>query len=253
MERVLVVPAAGIGSRLQTDLPKALTPVAGRAMIDHLVELFAPWTQHVIVVAHPRFAARVEDHLAHTWTERVSWRVVVQESPTGMLDAILKGLPVIAEHLPDRVWTVWCDQVGLRRETLMRVAHAEQTTDAALVFPTVVSTDPYIHFDRNERGQIVGVRQRREGDSMPAAGESDAGFFALSRRAYEDHLPVFAGAVSPGAGTGERNFLPFIPWLAARAEVATVPCEDPREAIGINTREELRTVEAWLATRAARS
>ena len=52
------------------------------------------------------------------------------------------------------------------------------------------------------------------------------------------------------AGTGERNFLPFIPWIAARAPVVTFPCTDEREAIGVNTPEELALVEEYLKERA---
>src|SRR6266545_4141881 len=62
-------------------------------------------------------------------------------------------------------------------------------------------------------------------------------------------LPDYARNVERGRGTGERNFLPFIPWLAQRARVATFPCTDPREAIGINTPEELRRMEEWMVTR----
>jgi hypothetical protein len=109
-----------------------------------------------------------------------------------------------------------------------------------------VRDEPYIHFDRDRSGRIARVLQRREGDTMPARGESDMGLFALSRRAFVDLLPEYARAASPGAGTHERNFLPFIPWAAARAGVSTFPCENPMEAIGINTPEELAAVEAYL-------
>ena len=86
---------------------------------------------------------------------------------------------------------------------------------------------------------------------MPTRGESDMGLFSLSRGAYCTLLPQFAGETVSGRGTGERNFLPFVPWLAARAPVATIPCTDPREAIGINTPEDLQQVEAWLRERVA--
>jgi hypothetical protein len=57
--------------------------------------------------------------------------------------------------------------------------------------------------------------------------------------------------VVPGTGTGERNFVPFVPWIAQRSMVVTVRVHDSREAIGINTPEELATVEQWLRTRGA--
>jgi len=93
------------------------------------------------------------------------------------------------------------------------------------------------------------VLHRREGDDMPARGESDMGLFALSADACFGMLPRYAKEVVAGAGTGERNFLPFIPWVARRGEVITFPSEDPEEAIGVNTPEELSAVEAYLQRR----
>ena len=53
-----------------------------------------------------------------------------------------------------------------------------------------------------------------------------------------------------GAGTGERNFLPFLPWLAERAKVMTFEI-DAAEAQGINTPEDLVAVGRTLESRPA--
>lgn len=84
---------------------------------------------------------------------------------------------------------------------------------------------------------------------MPETGESDMGLFALSPDACFTLLPQYAREVATGARTGERNFLPFIPWVASRGGVVTFPSEDPEEAIGVNTPEELQVVEAYLHRR----
>ena len=81
------------------------------------------------------------------------------------------------------------------------------------------------------------------------AGESDAGVFDLSLDAYLDQLLEYERNVERGSATGERNFLPFVPWLAARADVRTVHCTDAAETIGVNTPGELQAVEAYLRSR----
>ena len=85
---------------------------------------------------------------------------------------------------------------------------------------------------------------------MPEAGESDMGLFAMTRGVYERDLPEYAHGVAPGRATGERNFVPFIPWMAARGRVVTFPCTDEQEAVGVNTPEELQLMERWLRSRA---
>ena len=250
MKRVLIIPAAGRGSRLHTSMPKALVPVAGRPMIDHLVALCRPHVQFVGVVAHPSFAEAMRAHLSTICRDHVDCAVVEQAEPTGMLDAILQASPLVEQMQPERVWTLWCDQVGVLPATLERLAAAERASARpALVFPTVQQKRPYIHFQRDGTGRIVRVLQRRERDEMPDDGESDMGLFSMSAGAYSESLPQFARETAPAKGTGERNFLPFIPWLASRGTVTTIPCTDPREAIGINTPEELQHVERWLRER----
>lgn len=248
MRRVLIVPAAGLGSRLRTDVPKALVLVNGTPMIDHVVERVRPFVERVVYVVAPSFAPRLREHLAGGAT--LPWDIAEQERPTGMLDAILAAAPVVEDCGAERVWIVWCDQVGVLPDTLRRLADADAGPSApAFAFPTVTLDDPYIHFGRERDGRISQVLQRREGDRMPARGESDMGVFSLSRETFLEQLPTFAATVPLGAGTRERNFLPFIPWLAFKGPVVTVPSSDPMEATGINTPEELVAMEEWLRTR----
>lgn len=239
---MLIVPAAGAGTRLGGDVPKILVPVAGRPMIDHLVDLYRPFATRVVVVAHPSFSARL----------RGPFEVVEQRERTGMLDAVRLGAPVVEALRPDEVWITWGDQVGVLPRTAARLAEAMASIERpAAALPTVRRRDPYIHFERDAAGRLLSVRQRREGDTMPPQGESDMGLFALTLAAFQNELPLYAESVARGSGTGERNFVPFVPWLAQRAPVVTFPCADEREAIGINTPEELRLMEDWMVTRTA--
>jgi len=200
----------------------------------------------VVIVVNPAFAGDVERHVAsHRDASRIA--CVAQPAATGMLDAILLGLPAAERYRPSSVWVTWCDQVAVHPRTISRlVAHTASDTPAALVMPTVTRQLPYIHLERDATGRIVRVLHRREGDVMPDTGESDMGLFAMSPRAYAEQLPRYADTVEIGRATGERNFLPFIPWLAAVDTVTTFPCEDPMEAVGINTPEDLAVVEKYL-------
>lgn len=248
MSRLLIIPAAGRGSRLGSSLPKVLVPVGGVPMLDRLLSLHREAVDRVVLVVHPAFADEVRRHAAgHRDAARIEY--VVQQLATGMLDAILLGLPAADRHQPSSVWVTWCDQVAVHPKTIQRLA-SRTSSDAhdALVMPTVRRPDPYIHLQRNAGARIVRVLHRREGDAMPEAGESDMGLFALSPSTYRDLLPQYAREVEIGQTTGERNFLPFIPWLARTHTVTTFACENPMEAIGINTPEELAIVEEYLTS-----
>lgn len=248
MDRILVVPAAGRGSRLAADVPKALAPVAGRPMVDHILDLHRDFVDAFVLVVSPGARAAFVSHLAGR-PEQID--LAVQQHPTGMLDAILAAGDHVATRRPRRVCVTWCDQIAISPATIARLRDAAAAENApALVFPTLHVAEPYIHFDRDGAGRISAVRQRREGDAMPAAGETDIGLFDLSLDTFLVALPEFAqSAATTGTGTGERNFLPFIPWLAARARVETVAAGEVIESVGINTPDDRRRVESHVRER----
>lgn len=246
LTRALIIPAAGIGSRLQSSLPKVLFPVKGRPMLDYLFALYAADVDRIVLVVRPADREQVREACANA---PVPCDLAVQETPTGMLDAILLAGPLLARTAaepPARIWITWCDQIAIRPETVQRLKSAELTP--ALVLPTCTRRDPYIHLARDPAGRIVRVLHRREGDAMPDEGETDAGLFSLSRAAYFDQLPQFAaGVTSPdGAATRERNFLPFIPWLQRNAELHTFACESWIESVGVNAPADVALVAPHL-------
>jgi bifunctional N-acetylglucosamine-1-phosphate-uridyltransferase/glucosamine-1-phosphate-acetyltransferase GlmU-like protein len=246
MSRLLIIPAAGTGSRLGADVPKVLVRVAGMTMLERLLELYREPVAHVVVVVNPAFEHLVEQSISgHIDAERVSF--AHQHHPTGMLDAILLGEPAAKRMNPSSVWITWCDQVAVDPRTIERLGERTSApSHAAMVMPTLMQPRPYIHLERDRSGRIIRVLHRREGDVMPETGESDMGLFALSPRTYLDRLPVYAHEVEIGRATGERNFLPFIPWLARTETVTTFPAAHPMEAVGINTAQDLASVEQYL-------
>ena len=247
MNRLLIIPAAGRGSRLGSTGPKVLHPVAGRPMLDYLLDLYDGRVGQVVLVLHPSFADEVERHCRERGT---SVEVALQLEPTGMLPAILLAREHVVRHRPDHVWITWCDQIAVRPSTLDRLGVvADGLPRPAMTMPTVTKKDPYIHFVRDDRGVIRDVLQRREGAVMPDVGEGDSGVFCLTREAYLDDLELFARGVARGAATGEANFLPFIPWLAGRKRIDTFPVEHESEAIGVNAPEDIDILRRYLRAR----
>lgn len=244
MIRVLVVPAAGRGARLGSAVPKFLTPVAGVPMIDRVLARHAPHVARAVVVVAPADRARAQQHLRDA---PVPVLVAEQPQPTGMLDALLAARAALDADAFDRAWISWCDQVAISRATADRLADLDRRFSQSLaVLPVIEHAAPYVHFDLDAAGRPVGVRHRREGDAMPAEGTADAGLFSLSRAAFRQLLPDYATIAPVGVLTGERNFLPFLPWAVSRGEVHTFGIA-AGEATGINTPDDLDRAERWLA------
>ena len=93
-----MVLAAGLGTRMRpltNDRPKAMVEVAGRPLIDHILERLAQaGVQRAVVNVH-HFADMVEDHLA----QRRDWPdVLISDERAGLLDSgggIAHALPLL--------------------------------------------------------------------------------------------------------------------------------------------------------------
>ena len=216
-------------------------------MIARVLSLYADLAARAVIVVQPAVLPDVRKQLT---APPMPVDFVAQQQPTGMLDAILLAAPVVNRWQPERIWITWCDQIALLPATLTKLRAIDDAAPTPpLALPTCRTPDPYVHIERDSTGRIVRVLHRREGDAMPAVGETDAGLFDLSLSAYSDGLPAYAAAPQIGARTRERNFVPFVAWMAARGPVATVDCSEPEEAVGINTPGELQRIEAHLRAR----
>ena len=89
--------------------------------------------------------------------------------------------------------------------------------DTSLTMPTVWRREPYIHFDRDAGGRICSRAPAPRGGSRCRTAAKGTRGCSVSRERHISrtflHMPATLG---PGAMTGERNLLPFIPWLAQR-------------------------------------
>jgi HAD superfamily hydrolase (TIGR01509 family) len=238
-----VIPAAGRGTRLGFSKPKILYPLGGRLILDWLLDFLVPNYASLVFVLSPEGAGEVTAELEQRIPGRFA--VVIQEIPTGMGDAVALALPQVKTR---HAAVVWGDQVALRRasvETCMRLHQGP--LQPSVTCPTVLRANPYIHFDRDEAGRLVGLRQAREGDAMPETGESDTGFFCFETatlRRLLDRLRSESGGV--GTATREFNLLPVIPLAAQREVVLTPRVMRLEETVGVNTREDAAAVEAFL-------
>jgi len=246
-DTVLIIPAAGAGTRLQSPTPKVLSPVNGRAMIDYLFDRYSRAVQRFVLVVHPSFEAEVKRHVERLPLP-LNVQYATQAEPTGMLDAIMLASDAAQQKPAGRVWITWCDQIGVHPRTIATLGRTSgEHPDASAILPTSRQVSPYIHIDRNADGRMTAIRHRREGDEMPPVGESDMGLFSLSPDAYFNLLPQFGREATRATSTRERNFLPFLPWLVQHGQsVLTFASTDEMEAIGINTPDDRRRLEAYL-------
>jgi len=253
---IMIIPAAGRGTRLNFDGPKLLFPLGGKTLLAYLIERYEPYIDKFVVVINPDAELAVTQELSSLLKDRdADFMIDFQAEATGMLDAITIPMNAIEQSQQfvaiKNIWISWCDQASISAATAKKLAQelarlAKESSDY-MALPTAKVAMPYIHMQRDDAGKIAKVLQRRENDEMPAVGENDCGLFALSRNAYFKQLQKFANIdQTMGLETKERNFLPFIAWLNKVAPVSTFAASSDIETLGINTVEDAnRLLSAW--------
>jgi len=111
--KTAMVLAAGLGTRMKPltdDRPKALVEVAGKALIDHMLDRLADAGVETAVVNVHAFADRLEDHLA---ARTAAPRIVISDERGQLLETggglrkarpLLGDAPVLVANI-DSVWT----------------------------------------------------------------------------------------------------------------------------------------------------
>lgn len=103
-EMAAIVLAAGRGTRMNSDLPKVLHKVAGRAIISHLLDtLDQSQISNIIVVVSPNSQEITSAVYPH--------KTVVQEKPLGTGNAVLSAYTALKEFRGDL--TILCGDVPL--------------------------------------------------------------------------------------------------------------------------------------------
>ena len=94
----LIVPAAGIGTRLRPHtlaLPKTLIPIAGKPVIDRLLEPLLPFLSEMIFIVGER-SGLLQQHICQSYYKPVHF--VHQEKQEGLGHAISQAGPYVDDE-----------------------------------------------------------------------------------------------------------------------------------------------------------
>lgn len=237
-----IVLAAGKGTRMKSDLPKVLHKLAGRPLLDHVLDTAsgAGVGHTVVVVGH-------EAELVRRTCARPGLDFALQQPQLGTGHAAQVAMPSVRGG-------GWCvvlagDVPLLRVSTLRRLVEGTVRSGAAATVLTCVVDDAgaYGRIVKDAAGNVVRIVEAR--DATPAErsiGEYNSGVFCFRTA---DLAEALAGLTTDN-DQGEYYLTDTVAFLVARGRaVAAVRADDPGEVVGINTVDELEVAERLLAER----
>ena len=229
----IVVLAAGQGSRMKSDRPKVLHPLAGRPLLAHVLDTARALDPARLVVVHGHGGEQVK---AAFPDPDLHW--VEQREQLGTGHAVQQALPAL-EGL-DKVLVLYGDVPLIRPASLRGLIEG---TESDLGLMTVTLDDPrgYGRIVRDAAGNVLRIVEEKDADEHERAiREINTGIMLLGVA----RLRHWLAALRPENAQGEY-YLTDVIAMAVHEGVAIHVAQpaDPVEAEGVNTRAQLAALE----------
>jgi bifunctional UDP-N-acetylglucosamine pyrophosphorylase/glucosamine-1-phosphate N-acetyltransferase len=235
-----VILAAGQGTRMKSDLPKVLHPVAGLPMVRHVINACeAVGAAQIVVVTAPG-AKEVEHEVAPHIT-------AVQQKPLGTGDAVKAARKALDGFKGDMV-VLFADGPLIRQESLRALQQKRQETGATVVVGGFLPDDPGANgrLVLDGQGELIAIVELL--DATPeqrAIRLCNGGAMLMDAEAAWGLLDQITDA-----NAKKEYYLTDIVALARKAggrcAVAELPVD---EVYCVNNRVELAKAEALMQTR----
>jgi len=238
----VVILAAGQGTRIKSDLPKVLHPLAGRPLVTHAVETARALTdvRPVLVVG------RGADAVRETVGDRAVF--VEQAEQLGTGHAVLQAREAL-QGQSGLVLVTCADVPLLTVETLRRLVERQQENPGPITLLTFTNDDPrgFGRVMRDASGAVVQIVEDAVATPEQLAGrELNAGVYCFDADWLWDHV----GRIPLSLPKREYYLTDLIGMaIVGGQRVEAVAAEETTEAMGINTRAHLAEAESVLRRR----
>lgn len=238
----LIVLAAGMGTRMNSDLPKVLHKLAAAPMLHHALQAGASLGPEKVVVVTGHEAEAVA-RAARSYDETIE--TVLQEPQLGTAHAVAQAAPLLSDAPGDAI-VLYGDTPFIRPETLEAMLAAR--SDHAVVVLGFHAADPG-RYGRllTEGDRLLAIREFKDAsDEERRITLCNSGVICAEGKT----LFALVSEVGNQNASGEYYLTDIVELARARGLSAGVVICDEAETLGINTRAQLAEAEAAFQSRA---
>ena len=247
----IVILAAGQGKRMKSALPKVLQPLAGKPLLEHVLETaisLIKAAEPIVVIGHG--AEHVNAFLGDLVSRNPSFKAiktVLQKEQKGTGHALLQTLTKLNKDLPTLV--LYGDVPLITKDTLqllIRLADGVRSKRSALGLLTQNMANP-IGYGRIVRDQdrLVSaiVEEKDASPSIKGITEINTGIMVLPT----DSLSKWLKSLKTKNAQGEY-YLTDVIAMAVRdgVPIRTSQAKNEHEILGVNSRDQLAALERQL-------
>ena len=229
----VVILAAGMGKRMQSDLPKVLHPLAGKPLLSHVIDTARTLSPSRVCVVYGHGGDLVPSRLAAD-----DLRFVLQAPQLGTGHAVMQAADVLDDAVPTLV--LYGDVPLTAAQTLQTLV--DKAGNEKLAVLTVDLEDPtgYGRIVRADKRIVRIVEQKDASESERAIQEVNTGILVAPTRA----LKTWLGKLSNNNAQQEY----YLTDVIAMAVQDGIPVESAQpaqvwETLGVNSKVQLAELE----------
>ena len=233
MSTTVIILAAGKGTRMRSNLPKVLQPLAGRPLLGHVIDTAKKLQADHIITIYGHGGTLVQNAFAH---EQVQW--VEQAEQLGTGHAVKVTLPVLPHEGVSLILSG--DVPCITEQTLQKLLDVSRETQIGLVTLTLADATGYGRIVR-ENGKIQAIVEHKDAsEAQRQIQEINTGIYCVSNAKLHEWLPK----LSNNNAQGEYYLTDIVAMaIADGLEVASVEPQLAFEVEGVNDRVQLAALE----------
>ena len=240
----IVILAAGLGTRMKSNKAKVLHAVCGRPMISYVVETAqkVAGSNVILVVGHQA------DEVRRTVSPQGTFYFALQTEQLGTGHAVMCALP----HIPDfcREVVILCGDVPLIQAHTIEAligSHLAKKRDVSVLAVELANPTGYGRILLDVNGRVQGIVEEADASAeQKRVRLINTGIFCIKKEFLAQALPQIKSNNVQG-----EIYLTDIIEIAyrKRKHIGAVTSDDPIEVTGVNTIEELKSVERAMNNR----
>ncbi len=233
MSTTVIILAAGKGTRMRSNLPKVLQPLAGRPLLGHVIDTAKKLQADHIITIYGHGGALVQNAFTH---EQIQW--VEQAEQLGTGHAVKVTLPVLPREGVSLILSG--DVPCITEQTLQKLLDVSRETQIGLVTLTLADATGYGRIVR-ENGKIQAIVEHKDAsEAQRQIQEINTGIYCVSNAKLHEWLPK----LSNNNAQGEYYLTDIVAMaIADGLEVASVEPQLAFEVEGVNDRVQLAALE----------
>lgn len=242
---LVVILAAGKGTRMKSATPKVLHKIAGRSMLAHVISLAHSINDaKIAVIVGPDM-----DAVRNEANELVpDADVFVQETQRGTADAVLAARPALEKHAGAPVLVLYADTPLIRHETIAALNEKLQA-DCNVCVLGFEARDPtgYGRLLTDKTANLTGIREHK--DATPEERTiklSNSGVMGFNVK----DLTTLLDSIGNDNASCEYYLTDAVEIARTNSLNAGFVTGEEDEVLGVNSRDQLAQAEAIWQTRA---